>query len=272
MHINSLTVAQIKKLAGRNNGPNDELLQDMALDQRLGVQKLYKHYLTVGRKKEANVKRLEKMLAYERSLKKPGINCVAGVDEAGRGPLAGPVVAAAVIWPEILLPEELPKDLNDSKKLTPAQRACIDLQIKNKALAWAVGIATVAEVEIYNIHQASLLAMQRAVNNLDWQPELVLVDGKFIIPGSEFEQKAVIGGDGLCPSIAAASVAAKVTRDRLMRICHLLYPEYGFAAHKGYGTANHMSALKKFGPCPLHRSGFEPVKQFVSNKYITINQ
>jgi ribonuclease HII len=264
VNIKSFTVAQIKELAERNeNRPDGELLQAMALDKRSSVQTLYKHYLTVGRQKEANIRRLEKMKTYECSLKSPGDNLVAGVDEAGRGPLAGPVVAAAVILPEGFLPEEL----DDSKKLTPVKRAGLDVKIKKNALAWAVGIATVSEIELYNIHQATMLAMLRAVSNLDMQPELVLVDGKFIIPRSNLAQKAVTGGDGLCPSIAAASVVAKVTRDRLMQICHLLYPEYGFDAHKGYGTAAHMTALSIFGPCPLHRRDFAPIKQLVKDIY-----
>lgn len=263
MVINSFTVAQIKELAGRNGGPDDELLQAMALDKRSAVQTLYKHYVTVGRKKEANFRRLEKMIAYERSLQGPCDNIVAGVDEAGRGPLAGPVVAAAVILPEVFFLE----DLDDSKKLTPVKRSRLEVNIKKTSDAWAVGIATVSEIELYNIHQATMLAMLRAVNNLDIQPELVLIDGKFIIPGSKLAQKAVVGGDGLCPSIAAASVVAKVTRDRLMQIYHLLYPEYGFDVHKGYGTVAHMTALSVFGPCPIHRRDFAPIKQLAKDVY-----
>jgi len=261
--ITSFTVAQIKELAVCNGGPTGELLQAMAVDKRSSVQALYKHYVTVGRKKEANFRRLEKLKAYERSLKDPGVNLVAGVDEAGRGPLAGPVVAAAVILPEDFLLE----DLDDSKKLSPVKRAMLDVNIKKTALSWAVGMATVAEIETYNILQASMLAMLRAVNNLDMQPELVLIDGPFILPDNNLNQKAVVGGDGLCPSIAAASVIAKVTRDRLMQICHLLYPEYGFAVHKGYGTAAHLAALSVFGPCPLHRHDFAPVKQLAKDVY-----
>ncbi len=263
MVINSLTVAQIKELAGRNDGPDGELLQAMALDKRSAVQALYKHYIAIERQKDANFRRLEKMKAYERSLQGPCDNLVAGVDEAGRGPLAGPVVAAAVILPEVILLEYL----DDSKKLTSAKRTSLDVKIKKTALAWAVGIATVSEIELYNIHQATMLAMLRAVNNLDMQPKLVLIDGKFIIAGSKLAQKAVVGGDGLCPSIAAASVVAKVTRDRLMRICHLLYPEYGFDVHKGYGTTAHMTALSVFGPCPIHRRDFAPVKQLAKDVY-----
>jgi ribonuclease HII len=261
--INSLTVAQIKELVGRNGGPTGELLQTMALDKRSSVQLLYRHYVIAGQKKEANFRRLEKMKAFERSLRSPCCNVVAGVDEAGRGPLAGPVVAAAVILPEVFVLE----DLDDSKKVAPAKRAMLDVSIKKTALAWAVGIATVAEIEHYNILQSTMLAMLRAVSNLDTQPELVLIDGPLTIPGSKLAQKAVVGGDGLCPSIAAASVVAKVTRDRLMHICHLLYPEYGFDAHKGYGTTAHMTALSVFGPCPLHRRDFAPVKQLAKEVY-----
>jgi len=261
--INSFTVAQIKELVGRNGGPSVELLQAMALDKRSSVQSLYRHYVAIRQKKEANFSRLEKMKEYERSLRKPYCDVVAGVDEAGRGPLAGPVVAAAVILPDVFLLE----DLDDSKKIASAKRAKLDTSIKKTAIAWAVGIATVAEIELHNIHQATMLAMLRAVNNLDTQPELVLIDGRFTMPVNNLAQKAVVGGDGLCPSIAAASVVAKVTRDRLMRICHLLYPEYGFDAHKGYGTAAHMTALSVFGSCPLHRRDFAPIKQLAKGLY-----
>ncbi len=263
MDIRSFTVAQIKELAGRNDGPTFELMQAMALDKRSSVQSLYRHYVITGQKREANISRLEKMKAHERSLRKPCCNVVAGVDEAGRGPLAGPVLAAAVILPDVFLLE----DLDDSKKIAPAKRAKLDTSIKKTAIAWAVGVATVAEIELFNIHRATMLAMLRAVNNLDTQPEFILIDGRFTIPGSDIAQKAVVGGDGLCPSIAAASVVAKVTRDRLMHICHLLYPEYGFDMHKGYGTAAHMTALSLFGPCPLHRRDFAPVKQLAKDLY-----
>jgi len=261
--ITCFTVAQIKELAGRNGVPTDELLQAMALDKRSSVQAVYKHYVVAGRKKEANIRRLEKMKVYERGLESSGGTLIAGVDEAGRGPLAGSVVAAAVMLPDVFSLE----DLDDSKKLTPAKRAILDVKIKEIALTWAVGIATVAEIERYNILQATMLAMLRAVNNLDIKPELVLIDGPFTIPDNKLGQKAVVGGDGLCPSIAAASVIAKVTRDRLMQICHLLYPEYGFAVHKGYGTAAHLTALSIFGPCPLHRRDFAPVKQLAKDVY-----
>ncbi|SFR01006.1 ribonuclease HII [Desulfoscipio geothermicus] len=259
MDISSLTVTQIKKLLQQGGGPAEDLLAAMARDNRSAVQALYKRCVADRQKYEANRQRLARMREYEQTLKKPGQSLVAGVDEAGRGPLAGPVVAAAVILPEGWLLD----GLDDSKKLVPARRETLETRIKDAALDWAVGMATVGEIEKYNIHRASMLAMQRAVQNLALKPDLVLLDGKFTLSLTDLEQRAVVGGDGLCPSIAAASVVAKVTRDRLMNICHVLYPEYGFDRHKGYSTASHMTALAAFGPCPIHRRGFAPVKQLI---------
>lgn len=259
MDISLLTVTQIKKLLQQDGGPDEDLLAAMARDNRSAIQALYKRCVADRQKHDANRQRLARMREYELAFKKPGQSLVAGVDEAGRGPLAGPVVAAAVILPEGLLLD----GLDDSKKLVPAKRETLEARIKDAALDWAVGVATVGEIEEYNIHHASMLAMLRAVQNLTLKPDLVLLDGRFTLSLTDLDQRAVVGGDGLCPSIAAASVVAKVTRDRLMNVCHLLYPEYGFDRHKGYGTAFHMTALAAFGPCPIHRRGFAPVKQLI---------
>lgn len=180
---------------------------------------------------------------------------IAGVDEAGRGPLAGPVYAAAVI----LDPERTIAGLGDSKKLSPARRDALELEIQDRALAWAVAFASAEEIDRLNILQASLLAMRRAVTALEPQPQQVLVDGNRL---TDFgcEARAIIGGDGLIPAIGAASILAKVARDRQMRELDLLYPGYGFAAHKGYPTAAHREALDRLGPCPEHRRSFGPVR------------
>lgn len=180
---------------------------------------------------------------------------IAGVDEAGRGPLAGPVYAAAVI----LDPEWTIAGLGDSKKLSPARRDALELEIQDRALAWAVAFASAEEIDALNILQASLLAMRRAVTALEPQPQRVLVDGNRL---TDFgcEARAIVGGDGLIPAIGAASILAKVARDRQMRELDLLYPGYGFAAHKGYPTAAHREALDRLGPCPEHRRSFGPVR------------
>ena len=177
---------------------------------------------------------------------------IAGVDEAGRGPLAGDVYAAAVILPEEY---DLP-GLNDSKKLTAKKREVLFELIKEQAVAFCIASASVAEIEELNILQASLLAMRRAVEGLSvTPPSLLLVDGN-CAKGFDIPAQAIIGGDGLHPCIAAASVLAKVSRDWSMEELDALYPQYGFAKHKGYGTAAHIRALKEFGSSPAHRALF----------------
>ncbi|UHD17281.1 ribonuclease HII [Thiocapsa bogorovii] len=183
---------------------------------------------------------------------------VAGVDEAGRGPLAGPVSAAAVI----LDPARPIPGLDDSKKLTPARRIALDLEIRECALAWSVAWASAEEIDRINILQASMLAMQRAVAALKVRPTRVLVDGNRC-PDLGCETEAIVGGDGLVPSIGAASILAKVARDRLMRDLDGTFPGYGFAGHKGYPTRSHIEALRRLGPCPEHRRSFGPVRALI---------
>lgn len=184
----------------------------------------------------------------------PGL--VAGVDEAGRGPLAGPVVAAAVI-----LDEMRPiAGLNDSKKLTALRRERLYDEIRAKALCCSVAQASVEEIDRLNILQATLLAMRRAVEGLRLKPAKVLVDGNRL-PVLGMLAEAIVGGDALIPSISAASILAKVTRDRWCAELDLQYPQYGFATHKGYGTAVHLAALRAHGACPEHRTTFAPVTQ-----------
>jgi ribonuclease HII len=182
---------------------------------------------------------------------------IAGVDEAGRGPIAGPVVAACVVLP----PRHTLAGIADSKQLTPAQREALYAAITQRALAWAIGLASPREIERYNILQASLLAMRRAVLALPLTPQQVLVDGKHAIPNLPLPQQAVVGGDALEESIAAASILAKVARDRIMRELDRLYPQYGFAQHKGYPTALHLQRLQMYGACPAHRRTYAPVAQ-----------
>ena len=183
---------------------------------------------------------------------------VAGVDEAGRGPLAGPVSAAAVI----LNPARPISGLDDSKKLTPARRDVLDLEIRERALAWSIAWASAEEIDRINILQASMLAMQRAVAALTVRPTRVLVDGHRC-PDVGCEAEAIVGGDGLVPSIGAASILAKVARDRLMCDLDLAFPGYGFAGHKGYPTRAHIEALRRLGPCPEHRRSFGPVRALI---------
>lgn len=183
---------------------------------------------------------------------------IAGVDEVGRGPLAGPVVTAAVI----LNPEYPIAGLNDSKKLTEKKRGLLAEEIKQHALAWSLGRAEAEEIDQINILQATLLAMRRALDSLPIRPDRVLIDGNRC-PDAPYDMQAVIGGDGLEPAISAASILAKVTRDSEMVELHDLYPKYGFARHKGYPTAEHLMALKQYGILPVHRRSFRPVKMLL---------
>lgn len=188
----------------------------------------------------------------ENSCEKEGFSRICGVDEAGRGPLAGPVCAAAVILPQHC---ELP-GLNDSKKLSPKKREALFLPIQQQAIAFAVAFATVEEIERLNILNATFLAMSRAVQALQTPADFALIDGNRLPPQLAIPCKAVVKGDSLSLSIAAASVLAKVSRDRLMPQLDAQYPGYGFAVHKGYGTAAHIAKIKELGPCPCHRLSF----------------
>lgn len=190
---------------------------------------------------------------------------IAGVDEAGRGPLAGPVVAAAVI----LDPNRpIKSGLRDSKKLSPAQRDRMYEVIVKDTLAVATGIATVEEIDALNILRATLLAMRRAVQNLTTIPQLILVDGNQNPGIAGIPTRCIIKGDASEPPISAASIIAKVTRDRMMLEYDRQYPGYGFAKHKGYGTSEHLLALERLGPSPIHRFSFAPVRILCQNKKV----
>lgn len=184
----------------------------------------------------------------------PGL--MAGVDEAGRGPLAGPVVAAAVILDDL----NPIKGLADSKKLTALRREKLYDEIRAKALCCSIALATVEEIDSLNILQATMLAMKRAVEGLRLKPMKVLVDGNRL-PTLDILAEAIVKGDSLVPAISAASILAKVYRDRWCAEFHLEYPQYGFAGHKGYGTAMHLAALREHGACPQHRRSFAPVAE-----------
>ena len=187
---------------------------------------------------------------------------IAGVDECGRGPLAGPVVAAAVILPD----NHQILGLNDSKKISAKKRALLEPLIKQHAISWAIAQVEADEIDDINILQASLLAMKKAINSLKLKPHKVLVDGKFVPQGLDCEAEAIIKGDGLIESISAASIIAKEFRDRLLIDYDLIYPQYGFASHKGYPTKVHLTALVDHGITPIHRRSFAPVaKTIIAN-------
>jgi len=184
---------------------------------------------------------------------------IAGVDEAGRGPLAGPVVSAAVI----LKPRSNLIGLNDSKKLSANKRKLLSDEIKIHSISWAIGIATAQEIDDINILRASLLSMERAIKNLSEVPEKVIVDGQYT-PEIDVPCEAIVRGDAIEESIMAASILAKVARDKMMLKLDRKYPNYRFGQHKGYPTKLHMEALSEFGPCNEHRQSFKPIKNYLT--------
>lgn len=231
------------------------LLEEYQKDERKGVQNLIARYYKEQEKLEQEIERLEGMKQFEIKYS-VSYSAICGIDEAGRGPLAGPVVAGAVILPEdcqILY-------LNDSKKLSAAKRDQLFDEIKEKAIAYGVGIVSPERIDEINILQATYEAMHQAIENMNVSPDLLLVDA-VTIPDISVKQVGIIKGDAKSVSIAAASILAKVTRDRLMVEYDSLFPEYGFAGHKGYGSAAHIEAIKSIGPCPIHRKTF--IKNFI---------
>lgn len=230
------------------------LLEIYKTDERQGVRKLIEKYEQHARKEALEIERVEGMLAYEKQYR--AFSFICGIDEVGRGPLAGPVVAGAVI---------LPKDchilyLNDSKKLSKKRRESLYPEIMEKAEAAGIGMVSPARIDEINILQATYEAMREAVLKLGIKPDLLLNDA-VTIPGLSMKQVPIIKGDAKSLSIAAASVIAKVTRDHLMEEYDKILPGYGFAENKGYGSAEHISALQKLGPTPIHRRSF--IKNFI---------
>ena len=249
------TIREVQKaFAAADGDALVKLIEEYQSDQRSGIKKLVERGRRKLEEKAAEESRLDIMLSYERSYDQARYIC--GVDEAGRGPLAGPVVAAAVI---------LPKDvtiayLNDSKQLSARRRELLYDEIMEKAVSVGVGMASPARIDEINILQATYEAMREAIDKLSVRPDVLLNDA-VIIPGiDDIPQEKIIKGDAKSLSIAAASVIAKVTRDRMMMAYHQLYPEYGFDKHKGYGTAEHITALQNVGPSPIHRRSF--IKNF----------
>ena len=251
MNAPRMTIAELAAFLNSRDELSPEETAQIKADRRRGAAVLLGRFM---RKKEARLKekmRLRKMLIEEKKLWDQGYRYIAGVDEAGRGPLAGPVVAAAVIFsPGVVI-----AGLNDSKQLSAKIREKLFELIIIRAEAYGIGSATRAEIDRLNIHVASMLAMRRALERLCFPPDYVLVDG-FSIAGCPFRQKAVKGGDARSLSVAAASILAKVTRDRIMTDLNDRYPVYRFDQNKGYGTFEHRQAILKYGSCIEHRRSF----------------
>jgi ribonuclease HII len=228
----------------------------LAADPRAGARAVLAAVKRARAANRAEGQRLSRLLAFETPLWEAGVERIAGVDEAGVGPLAGPVVAAAVILPRTLRP----RGLDDSKQLDEPARDRLAAEVKAGAVAWGVGVATHLEVDSLNVYQASLLAMRRAVEALSPAPQHLLVDARRV-PGVPWPQEGIVRGDARSLSIAAASVIAKTSRDALMVEAEGRFPGYGFARHKGYGAPEHLAALRRLGPCPIHRRSFAPVRE-----------
>lgn len=252
--FSTLTIEKIRHYVLSAGNLTEEEIVLLRDDRRAGVRELLAQYLMRRKQLLQERKRLAEMNSKEEELYKKGCLIVAGVDEAGRGPLAGPVVAAAVVlgYKEDLFTWQ---GINDSKQLSPQKREKLYRTILDRSNAVGLGIVNADIIDKINIHRASLEAMKLAVEQLKPQPGFILADG-FTIPGIDFPQEAIKGGDRLCLSIAAASIVAKVTRDRLMKKYDKIYPGYGFAKNMGYPTPGHRKAIKSLGFSELHRRTF----------------
>lgn len=255
--VDKYKVDEIKKLL-QQDVVDDKLLDDLKEDPRSSVQKLLKQYENKIQKEYDEFQKFITMSIYENELRYSGIELIAGVDEVGRGPLAGPVIAAAVI---------LPADcwlfgIDDSKKLSEAKRLYFYQEIKKHAISIGVGMCTSAEIDQYNIYEATKIAMERAIHSLNPKPQHILLDA-MKLERINVNQTGIIKGDSKSVSIAAASIIAKVTRDAYMKKLGFEYPEYGFERHVGYGTKEHLLAIENHGIIAEHRRSFEPVRSLV---------
>lgn len=260
MDLSSLKTADIKNMLAQGVENEAAFVQAMQEDKRVSVQKLAQSYLKRKQKEEAERERVLHMYAMETAYYNQGVYHVAGVDEAGRGPAAGPVMIAAVILPPYW---ECP-GLNDSKKLSPAKRDALYDKIMAEAVAVSCVSKSEKEIDAQDIYHATMQGMYDAVAGLDTAAEAVLIDA-MPLRDLTVPHQSVVHGDAVSASIAAASIIAKVTRDRLMIAYDKTYPQYGFAVHKGYLTQRHMDALHEYGPCPIHRRSFEPIKSMVKH-------
>ena len=253
-----------RRFLTRGEAVTAQVLSRLRRDPRQGAQQLYKVLSGRFERERSERLRLDAMLNFERVLWKSGVRHVAGVDEAGVGPLAGPVVAAAVMF----APQTEIAGIDDSKRLDAATRTRLAAEIRSSGASVGVGMASVSEIDELNIYHAALLAMQRAVEALPTSPQHILVDAR-TVPGVTAPQNSFNKGDGINFSIAAASIIAKTERDLLMKELDRQHPGYGFAAHKGYGTAEHRDALQRLGPTVSHRMSF-PVMRELQGEYCAL--
>jgi ribonuclease HII len=252
-----LSIAELRdRLLERGHALSAECEAALLADPRTGAQEVLRLVQKRRHENRAEGQRLRHLLRYETELRERGVTVIAGVDEAGMAPLAGPVVAGACILP----PDYRPRGIDDSKQLDRRARERLAEDIRRNAVAWAVARAEVEEIDRINIYRAGLLALTRAVLGLGTTPEHVLVDARKL-PEVRVPQTPIIHGDALSLTIAAASILAKTARDALMAELDAAHPGYGFARHKGYPTADHFDALRRLGACPIHRRSFQPVRE-----------
>jgi ribonuclease HII len=255
--LKQLSLKEIQEKYASSASPvSPAILRKLQRDSREGARRLYRVLVKRYEQQKQERIRLDAMLHFERLLWKAGIQHIAGVDEVGMGPLAGPVVAAAVVFP----PNTEIDGVDDSKALDEETRTLLDVEIRAKASAFALGIVEVEEIDRLNIYHAGIRAMQLALSSLPVTPQHILVDSR-TIPGLSQPQNSFDKGDGINFSIAAASIVAKVYRDRLMVELDATYPGYGFASHKGYATPEHQNAIREFGPCSIHRRSFDYIRE-----------
>jgi ribonuclease HII len=258
--MNKYTVKEIQALLQQIDDENAPLFKEIVQDERKSVQKLVARWYKQKKQEEQAKRQWQEMSRYERQLFEQGIEYIAGIDEAGRGPLAGPVVAAAVM---------LPKDayipgLNDSKKLSEAKRETLFHMIQSCAISIGIGVVTAAEIDEMNIYEATKKAMIKAVEQLSPKPDYLLIDA-MTLPIST-PQQSIVKGDANSVSIAASSIIAKVTRDHFMKQLAKQYPQYGFEKNMGYGTAQHLEAIRVYGTIDEHRRSFSPIKEMIEMK------
>lgn len=254
------SIKEVAELLQSNIEISEELLYEIKKDERKGIQKQYTKWLTYKDKQNQLRSQFKEMSKYEQNLRENGTSYIAGIDEVGRGPLAGPVVAAAVILPE----DFLLLGLRDSKKVTKINREDFYQKIYAKAISIGIGFVDSTEIDRINIYQATKLAMEKAIKELAVVPEHLLIDAMQLpLP---INQSSIIKGDNKSISIAASSIIAKVTRDRYMEQLAERFPHYGFERHMGYGTREHLLAIQEHGICGEHRKSFAPVREAITNK------
>lgn len=256
MNVEQMTVVEITKLLEENN-LSAAMISNLKQDPRVSVSRLLVKWQKRQEQDLAEQQRIQNLYDQERILTNKGYNLIAGVDEAGRGPLAGPLVVGAVILP---IGCHLPS-INDSKKLSAKQRERLYHAIKEVAISVQHIVVDIDVIDHLNIYNATVLGMYNAISELQQKPHAVLIDA-VPLPDLEMHSLSLIGGDAISASIGAASIIAKVERDNLMLEYDRQFPQYGFAKHKGYGTAEHLKALHEYGPCPIHRKSFEPIKSW----------